>query len=80
MMLYPNPAQEYVYVYIAPSFENNITATITDMSGKVVMVKQNLLPGIAYEFYMQNVMLGLYLLKLENENVSAFQKFVISRK
>lgn len=80
MMLYPNPAQEYVYVYIAPSFENNITATITDMSGKVVMVQQNLQPGIAYEFYMQNVMQGLYLLKLENENVSAFQKFVISRK
>jgi len=80
MLVYPNPAQDYVYLYVAPSYYNNITATITDMAGNVISKQYNLQPGITYETNVSTAMQGLYFVKLENETASGIQKFVINRR
>jgi hypothetical protein len=80
MLVYPNPAQDYVYIYVAPSYNNNITATVTDMAGKVISKQNNLQPGITYEINVSMAMDGLYFVKLENETSLGIQKFIINRR
>lgn len=80
MLVYPNPAQDYVYVYIAPSYSNNITATVTDIAGKVISKQNNLQPGITYEINVSTALDGLYFVKLENETSLSIEKFIINRR
>ena len=49
MMIYPNPAADYVNVFIEPAYQNNLNATLTMSAGKVIDTQVNI-PGITYTF------------------------------
>ncbi len=78
MLTYPNPAHDFVYLYIAPSYQNNIHATITDMAGNIVFAQDNLQPGITYPLNLSNLMQGMYFIKLENNAACGIEKFMIT--
>lgn len=80
MLVYPNPAKDFVYLYISPSYQNNLTATIIDINGKTIAVQNNLQPGVTYEINLSTAMQGFYFVKLENATTSSIEKFVINRK
>ena len=80
MIVYPIPAQDYAYLYISPSYQNNILATITDLSGKVLLTMTNLQPGITYELNVSTAADGMYFLELQNGEAYGMKQFVIHRR
>ena len=75
--LYPNPTNNYLFLFINPIAENNFTATIVDGIGKVVLVQKNIQPTISYSFDVTSLPKGIYYLHLNNENTSLIEKVVI---
>ena len=75
--LYPNPTNNYLFLFINPIAENNFTASIIDGLGKVVLTQKNIQPTISYSFDVTNLPKGIYYLRLQNENTSYSEKVVI---
>lgn len=76
-MIFPDPATDYVSVYIEPGYENNLTGSIYDATGKIIIEENNLQPGVTYTFYVSNMPEGIYFLKLENAHVSGRAAFIV---
>jgi len=79
MLLYPNPASYYLYVYIEPSYNNNLSSKITDLSGNIIQTKENMQPGITYTFDLQNVNSGIYFIHISDENINGIQKIIVTK-
>ena len=79
MLLYPNPASYYLYVYIEPSYNNNLFSKITDLSGNIIQTKENMQPGISYTFDLQNVNSGIYFIHISDENINGIQKIIVTK-
>jgi len=79
MLLYPNPASYYLYVYIEPSYNNNLSSKITDLSGNIIQTKENMQPGISYTFDLQNVNSGIYFIHISDENINGIQKIIVTK-
>ena len=75
--LYPNPTNNYLFLYINPIAANNFKATIVDALGKVVFVQNNIQPTISYSFDVSNLSKGIYYLHLNNESKSYIEKVMI---
>ena len=75
--LYPNPTNNYLFLFINPIAQNNFTASIIDGLGKVVLTQKNIQPTISYSFDVTNLPKGIYYLRLQNENTSYSEKVVI---
>ena len=79
MLLYPNPASYYLYVYIEPSYNNNLSSKISDLSGNIIQTKENMQPGISYTFDLQNVNSGIYFIHISDENINGIQKIIVTK-
>lgn len=77
IMLYPNPTPDYFHVYIHPSYQNNITAVLTDISGRMVFVEHNWQPGMNYPIDVRNLNSGMYFLQLTSGSDSIIEKCII---
>lgn len=76
---YPNPANNYLFVYVDASASNNLTAYIFNSNGKVLHHMNNLQPTITYTFDFTNYAAGIYFLKLMNEDISVNKKVVVAK-
>lgn len=77
IMFYPNPTKDYFHVYIQPSFENNINATLTDITGRVVFAANNWQPGVNYPIDVRGMGSGMYFLRLSSGDAELIQKCIV---
>lgn len=77
MLLFPNPVTDYLNVYLEPSYNNNLVAIITDLSGNIIRTMENMQPGITYTFDLEKVNSGIYFLHISDENINGIQKIVV---
>lgn len=77
MLVYPNPSTDFFHIYIQPSYENNITATLTDMQGRNVFIAHNWQPGVNYPIDVRGFGSGVYVLKLKTAHSESVVQCVI---
>lgn len=81
MSLYPNPADESVYINI-DGLSGNSVITISDLSGKVLSRKELTIPaGVGYHHKQMigSYAPGIYLVTVKNEFATITRKLVITR-
>jgi hypothetical protein len=72
----PNPVTDFAYVYIDPTSDNNITATLYNEQGQLLKTYQNWHTSIAYSIDMTEYPAGMYFLHLQTEKNYTVQKIV----
>lgn len=78
MNVFPNPTADYISVYIAPSFHNNLSAYLCDATGRVVWENENMQPSISYPVDLTQFANGVYLLHLNSNKSSRVKRLVKS--
>ena len=77
--LFPNPASNYINLFIQPINSNNFTVTLVDEAGRIVFTQQNVQPTILYSFDVSSVPAGMYIMQLKNSDMDYTQKIVLTR-
>ncbi len=77
--IFPNPATDYINLFIQPIETNNFTVTIVDEGGRTVFTQRNVQPTILYTFHVADIPAGMYIMNIKNEAISYTNKIVISR-
>lgn len=81
MHIYPNPAQQHVYMLWSGDFQNNVAFQIFDMNGKMIYQQNqiNLYSNTAIQLPIENLDNGIYHLVLSNDSIKQKARIVISR-
>ncbi len=74
--LEPNPVEDYTYIYLDPSSDNNITATLYNNEGQLLQTFTNWHPSMSYALNMTGYPAGLYFLHLQTDKNYMVQKIV----
>lgn len=77
VQLFPNPTNDYLFLFIGAIASNNFTAELVNMQGKVVLSEKNIQPTISYSFDVTKIPAGVYSFKISNETHRFVQKVVI---
>ena len=77
--VFPNPASNYINLFIQPIASNNFTVTLTDEAGRTVFTQNNIQPTILYSFNVTNIPPGMYLVNIKNSEISHTEKVVIAK-
>lgn len=75
---YPNPTQDQLTIFVAPSENNNLMAALLNEWGRLVFSEQNIQPAVPYTFDLTHLPGGIYYLKLQGDSKSAIEKIVIA--
>ncbi|MGM0581364.1 MAG: alpha-amylase family glycosyl hydrolase [Bacteroidota bacterium] len=73
--IYPNPAQESIYIKWGDQKTNNLNYQVLDMSGRVKL--EGRFKNDQSSINIQNLPEGLYFLQLRNENEMINKKFLV---
>jgi hypothetical protein len=74
---YPNPIKDYLAIFVSPSENNNLRATIYNEIGQAVYQQNHIQPAVPYTFNLERLTNGLYYLILEGNSKSAMRKIVV---
>lgn len=74
--MYPNPANDLLFIQTENSEINSLILEIKDLSGKVVLVSE--INEEVSEIDIHNIAPGIYITSLYNQNVNFVQKLVIN--
>jgi hypothetical protein len=77
--IFPNPAGNYINLFIQPINTNNFTVNIIDEAGRTVFIQKNIQPTILYSFNVTGIPSGAYLISIKNDVISYTQKVVITK-
>ncbi|MEP7233792.1 MAG: YHYH protein [Ignavibacteriota bacterium] len=77
--LFPNPATNFVTIYIAPSSHNNLTMKLCDALGNELKRMKNVQPGVPYDLDLNFIPNGSYYLSLTDEQGSSVRKLIITK-
>lgn len=77
--IFPNPANNYINLFIQPIASNNFTVTITDEAGRTVFTQENIQPTILYSFNVTHVPAGTYIMNIKNSEISHTEKVLIAK-
>ncbi len=72
----PNPAQNYVFIYMDKTSKNNVNAKLFDSDGKQVQSIDFLQPSLAYTLDLTGLPDGIYLLVLEADQQRSTCKII----
>jgi len=75
--VFPSPATSYIHMFIDPVAANNFTMTLTDESGRTVMMQSGLQPTIMYSFNVSEIPSGNYVMTIAGGNILHTQKVTI---
>ena len=75
----PNPASDFISIFMNPIAANNFALTITDVAGKVVLSRSDLQPTIASLVDVSALAQGTYFLNFNNGTISHTEKVVVKR-
>ncbi|OQP66839.1 hypothetical protein A3860_00265 [Niastella vici] len=74
VIIYPNPTITQLTVKLASEFENGATATLTDVTGRVL--KCFPVSGKQYVLKLSDIPSGVYFIKVSNNTKSVTKKFI----
>jgi hypothetical protein len=77
VQLFPNPTNDYLFLFIDVIASNNFTVEIRDVQGKVVLSEKNIQPTISYSLDVTKLPAGIYTFRMQNETHNWTQKIVI---
>lgn len=77
--VYPNPASNYITIYIEPSDHNNVKMFMADMSGKIIKQMENLQSTIMYQIDLTDISNGTYFITLIDGIGTVMKKLVVYR-
>ncbi len=77
--VFPNPANNYLNLFIQPIASSNFIVTLTDDAGRTVFTQNNIQPTILYSLNVSNIPAGMYIMTIKNEVVSYTEKVVIAK-
>jgi len=81
ILLYPNPANDLIFVQLLESTPSNFNIEILDLNGRVLkqisISTEN--SKSLFSFNLENISNGIYILKYGNKGFVARKQFVISR-
>jgi hypothetical protein len=77
--VFPNPANNYLNVFIQPIASSNFVVTLTDDAGRTVFTQSNIQPTILYSLNVSQVPAGMYVMTIKNEMATYTQKVVIEK-
>ncbi|MBC7382401.1 MAG: YHYH protein [Bacteroidia bacterium] len=75
--IYPNPTNDYLFLYISPVASNNFIVTIIDALGKTVLEQNNVQPTISYALDVSALKKGIYFVRIKNEQYEKKEKIFI---
>jgi len=75
--VYPNPAKDFVALFLAPSATNNSTVTLTNTMGQKILQRDLIQPAINYYFDISNLAAGIYFFNVRNGNISTTEKVFV---
>lgn len=78
-LVYPNPAQDFVAMFISPSSVNNSSAMLVNALGQKIFEQELIQPAITYYFDLRNVQSGIYSLIVKNGNSRTTKKIVVEK-
>lgn len=67
-VVYPNPTKDFIILKITDSALNNLRYTLFDLNGKSIL--RGIISGPSTQIRMQNLSIGGYLLKVNQQNKS----------
>ena len=76
---YPNPTKNYLTLFVSPSENNNMNATIYDEVGQTVLQQNNIQPAVPYVFNLEKVSGGIYYMRLEGNSKSTVRKIIVNK-
>ncbi len=76
--LYPNPASDELNLFLIPSFESNLTMTIYNAMGEVVLLQKNIQTAVNYSFDIKNLSNGVYFVRVANDKAASTSRILIS--
>jgi YHYH protein/Secretion system C-terminal sorting domain len=79
VQVYPNPAHNYLYLFIQPVASNNFVVTLTDEGGKKVFTQKNVQPTIQYSLNVSALPAGIYTLSIRNGEITYTDKVTIEQ-
>jgi hypothetical protein len=79
IMVYPNPTNNYINLFIQPIETSNFTVTLIDESGKIVFTQKNVQPTILYSYNVSGIPAGIYIMNIQNDAIRHSEKVVIER-
>lgn len=74
--VYPNPTEDNVIISLNSNSLNNVTATLTNMQGKVVRIVENLQPSFKYTIDLSKESRGAYILTLESNGQKTTHRII----
>ncbi len=74
-MIYPNPCDDYLNVYLASLANKNFDISVFDISGKKILSEKNIMSD-NFKINTQNLEKGIYFLEIKNDIQKSVQKFV----
>jgi hypothetical protein len=77
--VFPNPAIDYLALYVQPGFQNNMSAVLMNTLGESLQIQTNIQPANTYAFDLSRLPSGIYFLKLEGDRVTAVEKVIVNR-
>lgn len=77
-LVYPNPAGDFLFIYIQPVASNNFTVKLVDMTGRIVLSQNNIQPTISYTLDVSRIPSGMYNLVFENSDITSSEKVVVT--
>ena len=77
--VFPNPANNYLNLFIQPIASSNFVVTLTDLAGRTVFTQANIQPTILYSLNVTALPAGVYIMNIKNNAVTYTQKVVINK-
>ena len=78
-LVFPNPTNTMVHIFIQPIYANDFTVELYDMMGRKIISKNNVHPTITESLDVSQVANGNYILKVFNSDFNTQQKVIIER-
>lgn len=76
---FPNPATDYITVFVAPGEPNNLDITLLNEIGQTVWQQQYIQPAVGYVFDLQTLSAGIYFIRLQGDAKSGVRKIMVQK-
>ena len=76
---YPNPIQDFAYIYFEPGSANNIVGKVYNSMGQLMTTTSYMQPSISYALDLSTFPAGVYTLHMLSEGKAVMQRIVVTR-
>lgn len=76
---YPNPASNYLTIFVSPNESNNLVAHIVNSIGQTILIVNHIQPAVPSLIDLSKFPAGAYYLQLQNNSSSTIRKIVLTK-